>query len=66
MRSGKDRTPLFFETLMKDGNDTAFDELLKGSILMGVRPQAVYLLKSQAKSSLSVYGKMVGFDFVKE
>lgn len=43
-----------------------YDRLFIGSAIPKNKPQAVMLLKTQTQSGLPLYGKIIGYEFVKE
>lgn len=64
--SPKDKTEAFLSSI-QDGNiSDAYDRLFIGSSIPQDKPQAISLIKIQTKSGLPLYGKILGYDFVKE
>ena len=43
-----------------------YDRLFVGSAIPKNKPQAVAVLKTQTQSGLPLYGKVIGYEFVKE
>lgn len=56
----------FLTSIAKGDIPTAYDKLFEGSPLPAEKPQAVTLAKSQTAVALPLYGKILGFELVKE
>ena len=59
------KAELFFKTVMEGQVDRAYDKLLEGSPIKQ-KTQAVTLLKKQTSVALAIYGKLLGFEFIKQ
>ncbi len=67
----QDKTPILmaetFLNRVKEGNiPQAYDQLFEGSQIPVSKPQAVELMKSQTASALLLYGKIIGFEKLRE
>ena len=56
----------FFSSIIKGDVSVAYDKLFSGSSIPADKPQAVNLLKQQTKNGLSLYGKILGYEFISE
>jgi hypothetical protein len=56
----------FFRTLQNGKISQAYDQLFAGSIIPQTKPQEVEMLKRQTESGLPLYGKILGFEMVRE
>ncbi len=59
-------TNTFFKQLMDGDINGAYDRLFAGSSIPANKPQAVSFLKKQTASALSLYGKPLGYELVRE
>jgi len=64
--SPEDITNTFFTTLIKGDISGSYEFLFRGSSIPIDKPQAVVLLKQQTQNALSLYGKILGYEFIKE
>ncbi len=62
----KDKADAFFSSVIKNDIADGFDRLFDGSSIPQDKPQAVTLLKTQTQTGLPLYGKILGYDFIKE
>ena len=46
--------------------DMAYDNLFKGSSMLTSNPQALQMLKNQTGSLLPLYGKVLGYEMIRE
>ena len=60
----KDMISEFFSSIIKGNVSVAYDKLFFGSSIPADKPQAVNLLKQQTKNGLSLYGKMLGYEYI--
>jgi len=65
-QSPKDITNAFFASVIKGNISRGYDQLFQGSAIPVDKPQAVTALKQQTKSGLPLYGKLLGYEFIKE
>ena len=56
----------FFKSVMSNNISKAYDQLFIGSSIPSSKPQAVTMLKQQTQSGLPIYGKILGYEFIKE
>ena len=66
LKSPKDITNAFFASVIKGNIASGYDQLFQGSPIPADKPQAVTALKQQTKSGLPLYGKLIGYEFIKE
>lgn len=64
--SPKDKVEAFLTSIQKGDISDGYDRLFIGSSIPQDKPQAITLIKTQTQSTLPLYGKMLGYDFVKE
>ena len=62
----KNKVEEFFSSVMKADIAGGYDRLFEGSTIPQDKPQAVTLLKNQTQNGLPLYGKILGYDFIKE
>ena len=65
-QSPKNITDAFFVSIIKGNISSGYDQLFQGSAIPVDKPQAVTALKQQTKNSLQLYGKSLGYEFIKE
>ncbi|NWF94126.1 MAG: hypothetical protein HXY46_14590 [Syntrophaceae bacterium] len=56
----------FFRMLQAGKVSQAYDQLFVGSSIPQVKPQEAEMVKRQTESGLSLYGKILGFELVRE
>jgi hypothetical protein len=56
----------FLTTIEKGQVSQAYDNLLKGSSILKNKPDAVAKLEKQTRAALRPYGKILGFDLIKD
>ena len=62
----KETVESFFHMIQKGRIGEAYDMLFKGSRIPASKPQAVQLLKTQTASGLPLYGKILGFERIRD
>jgi hypothetical protein len=66
LQTPKNLTDAFFSSVIKGNISNAYDQLFQGSSIPNDKPQAVTALKQQTRSNLPLYGKLLGYEFIKE
>ena len=61
-----ERAESFLAALAGSDPDKAFEELFAESGIAARKPEAVAMLRSQAKAALELYGKPIGFEKLRE
>ena len=56
----------FLQTIVEGRVDKAYDELFKDSPIMKLKPQAIDVTKQQTNMLVGLYGKKLGFEFIKK
>jgi len=56
----------FFANLQKSDVSSAYDNIFRGSGIPKEKPQAVTVLKQQTQAGLPLYGKILGYELVRE
>ncbi|GEM_PF-5604994 len=56
----------FLQTIVDGRVDEAYDGLFKDSSLLKLKPQAIEITKQQTNMLVSLYGKKLGFEFIKK
>ncbi len=56
----------FLQTIVDGQVDKAYDELFKDSPILKLKPQAIDVTKQQTNMLVSLYGKRLGFEFIKK
>ncbi len=56
----------FLQTIVEGKIDEAYDELFKDSPIMKLKPQAIDVTKQQTNMLVGLYGKKLGFEFIKK
>jgi hypothetical protein len=56
----------FFRTLQGGKVSQAYDQLFAGSSIPQVKPQEAEMVKRQTESGLTLYGKILGFELIRE
>lgn len=64
--SPKEKAEAFLSAVQKGDISGGYDRLFIGSAIPQDKPQAISLVKTQTQSGLPLYGKILGFEFVKE
>ena len=62
----REKAEAFFSSVIKSDIAGGYDRLFDGSSIPQDKPQAVTLLKTQTQTGLPLYGKILGYDFIKE
>ena len=62
----RDITNSFFASVINGNISSGYDQLFQGSAIPVDKPQAVTALKQQTKSGLPLYGKLLGYEFIKK
>ena len=62
----KEKADAFFTSIRKGDISGGYDRLLLGSSIPEDKPQAVTLLKTQTQTGLPLYGKVLGYELIKE
>ena len=56
----------FLQTIVDGPVDEAYDELFKDSPILKLKPQAIEVTKQQTNILVGLYGKKLGFEFIKK
>lgn len=64
--SPKEKAEAFLASVQKGDISGGYDRLFMGSAIPQDKPQAITLVKTQTQSGLPLYGKILGYDFIKE
>lgn len=56
----------FLETVVAGQVDQAYDDLFKDSPILKLKPQDIDITKQQTNMLISLYGKKLGFEFIKK
>jgi hypothetical protein len=56
----------FLQQVTTSQSDQAFDKLFAGSGFAEQKPQELAMVKTQTKSAMSLYGKPIGFEKIRE
>lgn len=56
----------FLETIVAGQVDEAYDNLFKDSPILKLKPQDIGITKQQTNMLISLYGKKLGFEFIKK
>jgi hypothetical protein len=62
----KDKVEQFFNSVVSGNISSGYDQLFIGSSIPKDKPQAVTMLKQQTESSLPIFGKILGYEYVTE
>ena len=62
----KEKAEAFLASVQKGDISGGYDRLFIGSTIPQDKPQEIALVKTQTQSGLPLYGKILGFEFVKE
>lgn len=62
----KDKTEAFLAAIQNGDISAGYDRLFTGSAIPNDKPQAIAVVKMQTQSGLSLYGKILGYEFIKE
>jgi hypothetical protein len=62
----KDKVEQFFNSVVSGKISSGYDQLFIGSSIPKDKPQAVTMLKQQTESSLPIFGKVLGYEYVTE
>ena len=65
-KSPKAMTEGFFRLLMQDKMPEAYNRLFAGSPVPKLRPEETDMIKEQTRSTLTDYGKILGYDLIRE
>ena len=65
-KSPKAATEGFFRLLMQDKMPEGYKQLFVGSPVPKLRPEETDMLKEQTKGALADYGKILGYDLIRE
>ncbi len=65
-QSPKNITESFLVSVIKGDISGGYDSLFQGSAIPADKPQAVLALKQQTKNGLPLYGKLLGYELIKE
>ncbi len=65
-KSPKVMTEGFFRMLMENKMPEAYNQLLVGSPVPKLRPEEIDMIKEQTQSTLTDYGKILGYDLIRE
>lgn len=60
------RAQKFLQTIVDGQVDEAYDELFKDSPILKLKPRAIDVTKQQTNMLVSLYGKKLGFEFIKK
>ena len=66
IKPAKAMAEAFFGRLQKSDVSGAYDNLFRGSSIPKDKPQAVTALKQQTQAGLPLYGKVLGYELVRE
>jgi len=64
--SPQEQTETFLSSIQHGNISEGYDRLFEGSQIPSAKPQAISMLKQQTKGGLPLYGKIIGFEKVKE
>lgn len=64
--SPKQMAEAFLASVQKGDISDGYDRLFMGSAIPQDKPQAIALVKTQTQSGLPLYGKILGYEMVKE
>ena len=56
----------FLQTIVDGRVEEAYDELFRDSPILKLKPQAIDVTKQQTNMLISLYGKKLGFEFIKK
>lgn len=62
----KEKVEAFLASVQKGDISGGYDRLFVGSAIPQDKPQAIALIKTQTQSGLPLYGKILGYEFIKE
>ena len=65
-KTPKEQADAFLASVVSGNVTGGYDQLFKGTSMAATKPQALAMLKSQTQAQLPLFGKVVGFELLKE